>query len=248
MNTQKIFKFLALAALFLSVSLGVRAQNLSTLTGAWQLVNGTKIELAVLVDGYFSHTTYDRQNKEFISTRGGVATLQGNQLQIEWHYDTQKAKTKIAVESWLGTTSLFDVTPVANGYESNITGKSEIWVSVDRPSTDLTGVWRISGRKQGQEITTQPLRDRRTLKILTGNRFQWVAINIKTGEFSGTGGGTYSFRDGIYTENIEFFSRDATRVGASLSFDAKVVDDQWHHSGNSSSGTPIYEIWTKLGR
>jgi hypothetical protein len=42
-----------------------------------------------------------------------------------------------------------------------------------------------------------------------------------------------------------FFSRDDKRVGASLSFDAKVTDNQWSHSGKSSTGNKINEIWTK---
>lgn len=112
----------------------------------------------------------------------------------------------------------------------------------------MAGVWRITGRKQGDEMAQMPLRDRRTLKILSGTRFQWVAINIKTGEFSGTGGGRYTFENGKYTEHIEFFSRDNTRVGASLTFDGKVENGQWHHSGLSSAGSPIYEIWSKLER
>src|SRR5574343_326746 len=82
-------------------------------------------------------------------------------------------------------------------------------------------------------------------KLLTGTRFQWFAINIETGEFSGTGGGTYQFINGKYTENIEFFSRDSSRVGASLQFSAKIEEGKWHHSGLSSKGDPIYEIWTR---
>src|SRR5690606_19047358 len=85
---------------------------------------------------------------------------------------------------------------------------------------------------------------RRTIKILGGGRFQWVAFNSQTKEFSGTGGGTYNAEDGKYTENIEFFSRDDSRVGASLGFDYEVQDGEWHHSGKSSKGDPIYEIWS----
>ena len=83
------------------------------------------------------------------------------------------------------------------------------------------------------------------MKILSGTRFQWIAYNTETKEFFGTGGGTYTFVDGKYTEHIEFFSRDSTRVGASLSFDGKVEGNNWHHSGLSSRGEPIHEIWTR---
>jgi hypothetical protein len=89
------------------------------------------------------------------------------------------------------------------------------------------------------------------MKILSGTRFQWIAYNVETKEFFGTGGGTYTTVDGKYTENIEFFSRDQSRVGMSLGFDFSIMDDGgWRHSGKSSKGDPLDEIWTqreKLG-
>jgi len=88
--------------------------------------------------------------------------------------------------------------------------------------------------------------ERKTIKILTGTRFQWAAINTGTGDFFGTGGGTYTFENGVYTEYIEFFSRDSTRVGRTLSFRGYVNNNQWNHSGKSSKGDSVHEIWTKL--
>ena len=85
-----------------------------------------------------------------------------------------------------------------------------------------------------------------TVKILSGDRFQWAAFNYETKEFSGTGGGTYTAEDGTYTENIEFFSRDNERVGASLSFEYEREGDDWDHSGTSSKGDPLHEVWTKM--
>ena len=60
-----------------------------------------------------------------------------------------------------------------------------------------------------------------------------------------TGGGTYTTKDGVYTETIDFFSKDNSRVGAILPFEYEVKGDDWHHSGNSSKGDPIYEVWSK---
>jgi hypothetical protein len=92
---------------------------------------------------------------------------------------------------------------------------------------------------------------RRTMKILSGTRFQWIAYNVETKQFFGTGGGTYSTVDGKYTENIDFFSRDQSRVGMSLEFTFAIDDEGgWRHSGKSSKGDTIDEIWTqreKLG-
>ena len=83
------------------------------------------------------------------------------------------------------------------------------------------------------------------MKILSGTRFQWIAYNTETKEFLGTGGGTYTTEAGKYTENIEFFSRDSSRVGASLSFDFSLENGDWRHKGKSSKGDPIDEVWTK---
>ena len=86
---------------------------------------------------------------------------------------------------------------------------------------------------------------RKTVKILSSTRFQWVAINTETKEFFGTGGGTYTFTNGKYTENIEFFSRDSSRVGASLNFNGSVTKKVWTHKGLSSRGEPIHEEWMR---
>ena len=69
------------------------------------------------------------------------------------------------------------------------------------------------------------------MKILSGTRFQWIAYHIDNKQFLGTGGGTYTTVNGEYTENIEFFSRDSSRVGATLSFDYEIKENEWHHSG-----------------
>jgi len=85
-----------------------------------------------------------------------------------------------------------------------------------------------------------------TIKILSGSRFQWAAFNYATKEFMGTGGGTYdATQDGEYTEEIEFFSRDDGRVGASLSFEYSRTGDDWYHKGLNSRGEPMHEIWTQ---
>jgi hypothetical protein len=83
------------------------------------------------------------------------------------------------------------------------------------------------------------------MKILTGDRIQWIAYNTETKKFFGTGGGNYTAENGKYTENIGFFSRDNSRVGMSLQFDFEVKDGDWHHSGNNSRGEPMYEVWSR---
>ncbi len=62
-------------------------------------------------------------------------------------------------------------------------------------------------------------------------------------DFRGTGGGRYAAIQGTYTEVIQFFSRDDSRVGAELAFQFERKGDEWHHTGNNSRGEPMYEIW-----
>ncbi len=110
----------------------------------------------------------------------------------------------------------------------------------------LFGAWLFSNRIRNGEMGTPRSADnpRKTMKILSGTRFQWIAYNTETKEFMGTGGGTFTTKDGKYIENIDFFSRDNSRVGASLEFDYELKGNDWHHKGFSSKGDPIYEIWS----
>ncbi|WP_439504717.1 hypothetical protein [Sediminibacterium sp.] len=214
-------KTIYLIATFL-FSLSVQAQQ--NLKGAYQSKADNEV-IICLIDGYFVETKFNSNNKVFNYTWGGPFVKEGNKLVITIHFDS---RDKAAV-----------------GKTKEIVFGEKHQTLIDKGENLLAGNWRISGRKVGDQITENPLRARRTYKLLTGTRFQWMAINIETGEFSGTGGGTYQFINGKYTEYIEFFSRDSSRVGASLSFTGKVENGQWHHSGLSSKGDPIYEIWTK---
>ena len=104
----------------------------------------------------------------------------------------------------------------------------------------MSGIER-RGEMRMRDVT----KPRKTMKILAGNRFQWISYDISKKGFYGSGGGTYSTKNGKYVENIEFFSRDKDTVGKSLEFDFEIKEGDWHHRGFSSKGDPKYEIWTK---
>lgn len=79
-------------------------------------------------------------------------------------------------------------------------------------------------------------------------RFQWIAFDVDSFGFMGTGGGNYSSTEGKYTEQVEYFSRDNKRAGATLKFIYTLNEDDWHHIGNNSRGEPMYEIWMRRNR
>jgi len=136
---------------------------------------------------------------------------------------------------------IFDI----KGDKISFENDEKIWTRIDtgKPG-DLAGAWLMSGRVRDGKISRREPGPRKTMKILSKTRFQWIAYNTETWKFSGSGGGTYTAEDGKYVENIEFFSRDSSRVGASLSFDYEIIENEWHHSGLSSKGKPIHEIWS----
>lgn len=237
-------KFLKLGIAFCVVAFALAFSNTqknkeSIKDGAWQFKKGVDEYSFIAADGYCMVTHYSKENKKYYNSFGGPAMLEGNKLQIKIEFNSDD-KTQV------GTVKNFDWQIKGKEVMTNIAGSDGKWQRVDEGGKNLSGNWRITKRKQGEQMAEIPLRARRTLKLLTATRFQWAAINIETGEFSGTGGGTYTFKDGKYTENIEFFSRDSSRVGASLGFDAKLENGDWIHSGLSSKGDPIYEIWSRM--
>jgi hypothetical protein len=211
------------------------------LQGAWTSYEtnekGEKITITTIVmDGYLAESFYNEKTKEFIRTFGGSWTVEKNVFSLTLEFSS-------ADSSKVGSTRnlVFDL----KGDTITFGGSDKIWTRIDDGQKgELNGAWLITGRKRDGKLVRRSPGDRKTMKILSGSRFQWIAYNTATGKFSGTGGGTYTAENGNYTENIEFFSRDKNRVGATLSFQYEIKENEWHHSGLSSKGDPIYEIWS----
>lgn len=205
--------------------------------GAYERLDGDKISRVVVADGYLIWTDFSIDRKAFLRTWGGKYTTSAQgQLAVEVEFDSQ------------------DPLAVASMQTYSFKEKKKVWTINGENFTlvegsqrgPMAGNWRITGRL-GADGTVGQMQPgpRKTIKLLTGNTFQWAAINTATREFFGTGGGTYSFLDGKYTEQIQFFSRDASRVGNQLSFDATIEGKKWTHQGRSSKGDPIHEIWER---
>ncbi|MFC5626431.1 hypothetical protein [Algoriphagus winogradskyi] len=218
-----------------------------SLQGAWKLTHqdGQEVKdieyIKIYQDDYFAFGAKQVADNHFISAGGGPFTYNdGNYVETLDFFTLDPFQ--------VGTSNKYKLDWVNEKMviSSDINGKMlvEIWEKVSDTEDDLTGNWVITGRKRGEEISRSTPGARRTVKILSGGRFQWIAFNSETKEFSGTGGGTYTAKDGKYVESITFFSRDDSRVGANLDFNYEVIDGEWHHSGLSSKGDPIYEIWT----
>jgi len=213
------------------------------LIGAWEMTTtttfGDKIRnVVIFAEGYQVSTIYNETKGTFISTNGGSWSLEGDMLTETVEFDTKNPER-------IGTSKSFQIK--VKKKKLQIVGNKKEWKRIDNGTPGkLQGAWLMSGRvRDGKTQNRNTDRPRKTMKILSGTRFQWIAYNIATKEFKGTGGGTYNTVDGKYTENIEFFSRDNSRVGASLQFDYEFIDGAWHHKGFSSKGAAMHEIWSQ---
>lgn len=229
--------FLSIASLILTIT-----TDAQSIIGAWESYStnddGRKIRTVVIFsDGYQVATWYDAETGKFIMTNGGLWQLEGDTMKETVEFDSNDPER-------VGSEVTFQITMDEN--DMGIVGNPMKLKRIDRGGPGkLQGAWLMSGRKRNGEIQTRDTnRPRKTMKILSGTRFQWIAYNTETKQFMGTGGGTYTTVNGKYTENIEFFSRDDSRAGASLEFNYELIDGNWHHSGYSSKGDPMYEIWS----
>jgi hypothetical protein len=231
MKTMTIFLVL--------LSLFYREKKSIVLTGAWQWENGNEIHTVIFSDKFYAVTEYNRTDNIFISTYGGSYTIDGNEVFLKEEFNTFSPDQ-------IGKERKTPITENANSIQIALKTKSFAMKNIDRGKPGLlAGAWLITGRNNGGEFQKIVPGSRRTMKILSGTRFQWIAYNTETKEFFGTGGGIYATENGKYTESIEFFSRDNSRVGNRLEFNFSFEDGKWRHQGLSSKGDPIDEIWTK---
>lgn len=204
--------------------------------GAWQTTQDDANVVSIVTDQYFSVAFY--KPDMFIGTFGGAwKEVAPGKMEVTIEFDTFDSTN-------VGTTS--EMSFSLEGDKLMI--EDNAWTRIDDGTPGaLNDAWLMTGRKRDGEgeIQTRQIGPRKTMKILSGTRFQWIAYNTETKQFFGTGGGTYTTVDGKYTENIEFFSRDNKRVGASLPFNYDLVEKAWHHSGKSSKGDPMYEVWSR---
>ncbi|RRB06513.1 membrane or secreted protein [Larkinella rosea] len=216
-------------------------QSAPSLAGSWRMVQDGPLSIVfVLSDGYMMGAYFEANR--FIGAQGGTYTVDGKQLKINFEFSTEDSTD-------VGTTQTLLIDSFKNNklVLSN-DGDTDTYERMDAPTaqTPMAGLWRITGNiDDNGQVKTRQRTARKTLKLLTGNRFQWAAINPETKQFSGTAGGTYTFVNGKYTEKLEFFSRDDKRVGKSLQFDAELKGDDWYHRGQSSTGGKVSEVWSR---
>jgi hypothetical protein len=131
---------------------------------------GTVITHRILIDtDYLIETQYVVDPPQFILTRGGFYSKEGNIFSINFEFNSNHTKD--------GLTNLELVS-------------DKNWNKVSKEPLDLNGKWLMAGRvrdnKEQRRDTSKP---RKTMKFLGDGFFQWIAFNTETFEFFGSGGG-----------------------------------------------------------
>tara|TARA_B100000497_G_scaffold108608_1_gene126856 strand:+ start:77 stop:763 length:687 start_codon:yes stop_codon:yes gene_type:complete len=188
-------------------------------------INNQEVTTRVILDNeYIVISKFKSDSGNFISTLGGYYQLNKGVYEINLEFNSNYDQDSIKTLS--------------------IT-KASKWKNISKENDILKGKWVMSGRYNNGEFRTRNTDlPRKTMKILIDGFFQWIAFNTETFKFSGSGGGEYETLDGKYIESIQYFSRDDSRVGAELDFNYEVKNKDWYHSGFSSKGNPINEVWT----
>ena len=108
-------------------------------------------------------------------------------------------------------------------------------------ASDLEGAWKmVLNRNQSMDDLGLEM-----VKVLVDGHFIFAFFNSETQQFYSTGGGEYTYENGVYTEIIRFHTIDPTLVGRSLPFDAKIEGNRWYHGGELD-GTEMNEVYEKI--
>ena len=231
-------KIILLTIILISVS--INAQNI---IGSWERIHfsndGKELKsIVIFTESHQAISIIENKTGKLIHSNGGSWSLDGNTMTEVVEFDTDNPER-------VGSSVVFDI-ELNNDYLKIVGSDRKFSRNDDGSPGKLNGAWLMSSRfRNGVMQVRETNRPRKTMKILSGTRFQWIAYDTSKKTFIATGGGTYTTKNGVYTENIEFFSRDISRVGMKLEFEYSLKDGNWNHKGFSSRGKAINEIWTK---
>jgi hypothetical protein len=235
MKTFAYSLFIPLVICLISGSL--KAQPTSGVYMGTDMVDPARKHEVKIRGNYLIYTEYST-TPEFLRTRGGFYSSDADSLRVELEFNSDFEQDAV---------STLSLAYRQEGEKLILNEGSPVTLQrAEAVEQDLDGAWLFAtrGPDTGQERRGDS-NPRKTLKFLMDGYFQWIAYNTETMRFSGSGGGRYTASDGKYTEVIQFFSRDNTRVGAELEFNYELKGDDWHHTGKNSRGEPMYEIWSR---
>ena len=114
--------------------------------------------------------------------------------------------------------------------------------------TSHLGTWQLVSTKYGEakDFSDYP-KEHQRLKMITATHFIWVDYDTRTKKISSSAGGPYSFREGVYSETIEYVGEGMeTYLGKKQEFTIRIDGDKLFQSGQLSDGLKIEEVWQRV--
>ncbi len=129
-----------------------------------------------------------------------------------------------------------------------LTGALMAQQSSTKADTKPLGTWELVSTKYGEAKDFEDYRkERKRVKLITATHFNWVDYDTKTKLVSSSAGGPYSYRDGTYTETIDFVGEGMeTYLGKKQEFTIRIDGDKLVQSGQLSDGLKIEEVWQRV--
>ncbi len=207
--------------------------------GAWHEKEEDQEAVLIFTNDYFMIAEFNQVNTSFTYGVGGsFSEKKAGQPIVELDFSTRKKDAE-----YIGAKAamIYSVSGDKMTVTMNDSTKRTV-TRVDDGNGELAGIWRMSARMNNGKMEPVANGPVKMIKILSATRFQWASFNEEKNEFISSGGGTYTFKEGKYTENIEFYAKNSGKIGTSQTFDATIDKNVWTiKAGNSQ------EEWTKIG-
>jgi len=232
---------IAITAMLSIFLFSFKEENIDTneLIGAWGSGSSSNRTVMINSDKVFSVATYSISDKKLINSYGGTWRLEKTKLirKIEWN----------SADSMQVGKEITDDVDIKNKKLKIGNAGTDLARLDDGKPGALMGAWIITGNYRNDSVSKRgnPFYPRRTMKVLSGKYFHWIAYNVVSKSFMNAGGGTYTTDNGKYTETIEFFTKTPESIGKKLVFDYSFVNGDWRHKGQKSTGGAMDECWSK---
>jgi len=221
--------------------------NAQSIAGVWQQVNASgNTATLICTENYLMFAVYKVSDKKLVSSGGGSFEILKADAKTILSFK-RDFNTEDSTLVGLTVANVFTVDnkklTVAQGPLAGTWSRIEEKAS---PTPLSNALWRLRAKENKdfkmQTVFKGPFK---TIKIFSGQYFQWASFNIDTHQFFGTFGGVFSKNKDKYSEKINFSSKNIKEVGTSFQYDCVLNGKDWIHAGQTSKGERTHEIWEK---
>jgi hypothetical protein len=103
----------------------------------------------------------------------------------------------------------------------------------------LVGTWECTSLELPKGIVHR--------KLVTPTHFTWTTFDRDNKTVLACAGGTWSVKEGTYTEHVEFATEGHQHLrGNTYTYQVKVKDDEWSVSNKPGGDFDVNEVWKRV--